>query len=100
MQDSGTAIMNAAAQVRQLLIEQAAQRIGAGDLRRSTFNWCRSTRFSASRDTSPRIAPLLRLEILNAQNHRSTESHQSRRVNRVFQQPARRSRASYQRGTL
>ncbi|HWX82571.1 MAG TPA: molybdopterin cofactor-binding domain-containing protein, partial [Xanthobacteraceae bacterium] len=29
MQDSGTAIMNAAAQVRQLLIEQAAQRIGS-----------------------------------------------------------------------
>src|SRR6266699_627016 len=39
---------------------------------------------------SPIFAAHRSAPYLNAQNHRSTESHQSRRVNRVFQQPASR----------
>src|SRR6478736_5664444 len=57
-------------------------------IRRNTLLQSNVTEKPCDPRSSPRIAPLLRLEILNAQNHRSTESHQSRRVNRVFQQPA------------
>src|SRR5437870_1276628 len=58
-------------------------------IRRNTLLQSNVTEKPLRSRSSPRIAPLLRLEILNAQNHRSTESHQSRRVNRVFQQPAK-----------